>query len=83
MSYDEYCIIVVRELKQVLDKLQLYNDDDLVELNEQKALEEFNVFFNQLKEGKQKKKRSNSEKVSVLADNGPYCFQFCFSYVMQ
>ena len=83
VSYDEYCIIVVCELKQVLDKLQLYNDDDLVELNEQKALEEFNVFFNQLKEGKQKKKRSNSEKVSVLRDNGTYCFQFCFSYVMQ
>ena len=75
VSYDEYCIVVVCELKQVLEKLQLYNYDDLVELNEQKVLEEFNVFFNQLKEeGKQKKKRSNSGKVSVLADNGTYCF---------
>ena len=74
VTYEKYCIIVVCELKQVLDKLQLYDDDALVELNE-KALEEFNHFFNQLKEeGKQKKKSSNSEKVSVFTYNGTYCF---------
>ena len=73
VTYEEHCIIIVRELKQVLEKLQLYNDDALVELNEQKTLEEFKDFFNQLKEeGKKKKKRINSEKVSVLADNGTY-----------
>ena len=55
VTYGKYCIIVVHELKEVLDKLQLFNDENLVELNEKEALEEFNDFSNQLKVNKRRR----------------------------